>query len=236
MCSSGWHGLKSDSRIVWLDCDIGRAGTGRADVERERETTKARGGQGGKRAALFRIADCGLGTGNCGLRNGVERHRLPQAARRDVAAATGIADWGGRLKGFLTHTGNAAAFAGFADLDFELCALLLPGELAAHRRLGRDHQHGASVTFHLHSACKRADEVKRALASALQFDKRADIHRLLCGEFPQGEGFVALDGLHDFGSLLRLAAREIAGLQSARVVFVLRLVLFVGGPGMGFAG
>jgi hypothetical protein len=34
---------------------IERAGTGRADVERERETTKARGGQGAKRHFGLRI-------------------------------------------------------------------------------------------------------------------------------------------------------------------------------------
>jgi hypothetical protein len=43
--------------MAWQESFIERAGTSRADVERERETTKARGGQEAMQATQLQIAD-----------------------------------------------------------------------------------------------------------------------------------------------------------------------------------
>ena len=72
-------------------------------------------------------------------------------------------------------------------------------------------------------------------AQCVALDHRADINRFMRGKRPHHQRLVTLQGLHDFGGLTRLPAREIPGFEAARVVFVLGLVLLVRGPRVGIA-
>ena len=130
-----------------------------------------------------------------------------------------------------------AGFVGrSADPDPQSLPLPAPDQLLPQRRLRRDHEHGHVCEFDLRAARKRADEIDGALPASLQLDNGPDVDRFARVEWPQGEGFVALDGLPDLRGLARLCPGQIRGFEAARVVFVLRFALLVCRLGVRRAG
>ena len=116
--------------------------------------------------------------------------------------------------------------------ELQSVALFLPLQLFAQRRLRGDDQNLAAFVNDLGATRFRPQEVNRALAALLQLHQRPKLDGLAGPELPDFQLLKCGDGGFRFPGLPGLATREVRGLQSARVILVLGLVLLMCGFGV----
>ena len=107
--------------------------------------------------------------------------------------------------------------------------MFLALQLPAERGSRRDHQDFTAFVNQFCAARFWAEEIQRALAAEFEFHEGTQVNRFAGAKLADRQGFEGGDGGFCFERLPGLSVREIGGLQSARVIFIFGLILFVGG-------
>ena len=125
----------------------------------------------------------------------------------------------------------SAAFA--AKVQLKRVALQVPHELASERRLRGDHKDGLAFVFDFRAARTGANKIVSAPTVGFEDYKCADTDWFSGLEIPGGEAGKLGEGLGCFFGGFGLTDREVGGFEPAGVVFILCLVLLIGGFGVG---
>ena len=117
-------------------------------------------------------------------------------------------------------------------MDFDAVADFPAEELLSQRGFGSDHEDFRSFVLNLQTAACRAQKIEGARAAGFEFHQSREVDGGGFLELRKFERLINSQGLFGFGRQPGLGTGEVSGLQTARIVLVLGLVLFVRGVGM----